>query len=176
MNITTSAPIETVPEFLAHALELENESVEQYQQLADSMETHNNPEVAELFQKMAGFGKKHAAEVLTYAAGMELPRIPPWDFKWSGGESPESQGLDEVTYLMTACQALRISLRNERLGRDFYAHVADTSPSPEVQALAREFTDEEGEHVRLLEQWISSLKECHEELPPEDMDPPNMPE
>jgi hypothetical protein len=110
MKITISAPIETVPEFLAHALELENESVERYEQLADSMETHNNLEVAELFQKLAGFGDKHAQEVTEHAAGMQLPRIPPWDFKWTSGEAPENQGFDEVSYLMTPCQALRMSL------------------------------------------------------------------
>lgn len=176
MKITLNHPIETVPDFLAHALELENESMERYEQLADSMEIHNNPEVAELFKKMAGFGERHAAEVLEHAAGLELPRIPPWDFKWTGAESPENQDFDEVSYLMTPCQALRISLLNEKIGRDFYAEVAKTTGNPEVRRLAEEFATEESEHVGLLEQWMRSLEECREEPPPDDLDPPNMPE
>ena len=90
MSINPNSPIEDVAEFLVHAIALERESVERYEELADSMETHNNPEVARLFRKLAHFGEKHAAEIEHHAEGMELPQIPPWDFKWSTPESPEA--------------------------------------------------------------------------------------
>ena len=38
--------IDTVEAFLAHALTLENEAAEGYQEIGDSMAVHNNPEVA----------------------------------------------------------------------------------------------------------------------------------
>ncbi len=43
MSSDQSRIIESLVEFLAHALELEEASVEHYEELADSMEIHNNP-------------------------------------------------------------------------------------------------------------------------------------
>ncbi|MCG8428547.1 MAG: ferritin family protein [Chromatiales bacterium] len=175
MNISTTKPIESVAEFLAHAEALEQESVESYEQLADSMEVHNNPEIAELFRKLARFGEKHAAEVRELAAGMTLPQINPWDFKWSTPESPESSGMDAAHYLMDTHQALEIALINEIQGQQFYASVADTTSNDEVRKLAREFADEETEHVELLKEWQANL-DSDAPAPVEDLDPPNIPE
>ena len=174
MNVDTTSPIASLPEFLAHAILLERESVERYEELADSMETHNNPEVARLFRKLARFGELHAHEVEQHAAGMELPQIPPWDFKWSTPEAPESGTMEGVHYLMGTREALEFALHNETMGRDFYAHVAETSPDPEVRRLAGEFADEESEHVAILMEWLVNLDDDHRPL--EDLDPPNIPE
>jgi rubrerythrin len=175
MNITKADTIKTVEEFLAHAAVLEQESVERYDELADSMEVHNNPEVAQLFRKLAHFGEKHAHEVEKLAEGMELPQIPPWEFKWSTPESPESASSEDASYLMDKQQALAIALLNEQQGRDFYARVADTSPNPEVRAMAAEFSREEDEHIALLKAWQANLGDPESE-PLEDLDPPNIPE
>jgi hypothetical protein len=43
--------IDTVELFLAHALTLENEAADGYQEIGDSMVVHNNPEVAALFSR-----------------------------------------------------------------------------------------------------------------------------
>ncbi|HEB96181.1 MAG TPA: rubrerythrin [Sedimenticola thiotaurini] len=175
MNTEPSQLITSVPEFLAHAILLERESVERYEELADSMETHNNLEVAQLFRKLAHFGELHAHEVEHHAEGMELPEIPPWDFKWSTPESPESGAMEEVHYLMGTREALEFALHNETRGRDFYAHVAETSPDPEVRRMAAEFTAEETEHVNILKSWLLNLTDAGEE-PLEDLDPPNVTE
>jgi rubrerythrin len=176
MNEHTKA-IESVPELLVHALELEHESAERYRQLAQTMSVHHNVEVADLFLRLADMSDAHASEVTARAEGMLLPEIAPWDFKWSCPGSPESHCLDdhEVSYLMTPFQALGLALHNETRGRDFYAHVASSSPSPKVRAIAGEMAEEEGEHVELLKDWIA--KESHSSTPiQEDLDPPNMPE
>ena len=55
--------IDTVGEFLVHALELEEASSDHYDELADSMEIHNNLKVAELFRKLGGYSRQHAKEV-----------------------------------------------------------------------------------------------------------------
>ena len=175
MNIETSPPITSLAEFFAHAIVLEQESVERYEELADSMATHNNPEVAKLFRKLAHFGELHAHEVAQHAAGMELPQISPWDFKWSTPEAPESGTMEEVHYLMGTREALEFALHNETQGRDFYAHVADTSPDEEVRRMAAQFTEEETEHVNILKSWILNLTD--DKSPPlEDLDPPNVTE
>jgi rubrerythrin len=169
--------IEAVPEFLVHALELEHESAERYRLLAETMAVHNNAEVAELFRRMADMSDAHASEVIARAEGMLLPEIAPWDFKWSCPGSPESDVPDEVevSYLMTPEQALRLALHNEIRGRDFYAHVASSSPAPQVRSIAGEMAEEESDHVDLLKDWIA--KESHDATQtPTDLDPPNMPE
>ena len=175
MTIETTSPIGSIAEFLAHAIVLERESVDRYEELADSMETHNNLEIAKLFRKLAHFGELHAHEVEHHASGMELPQISPWDFKWSSPEAPESGAIEEVHYLMGTREALEFALHNETQGRDFYAYVADSSPDEEVRRMAAQFTEEETEHVNILKSWILNLTD-EKSFPLEDLDPPNVTE
>ncbi len=169
-------PIESVAEFLVHALELEQESAERYRLLAATMAVHHNPEVAQLFRRLADMSDAHASEVIARAEGMLLPEIAPWDFKWTCPGSPESPcGEDEVSYLMTPLQALDLALLNEVRGHDFYAQVAVTSPAPRVRALAAEMAAEESDHVQLLRDWLARERDGAN-APLEDLDPPNIPE
>jgi rubrerythrin len=157
--------IESLAEFLAHALELEVESAERYRELADSMQAHNNMDVSELFSKLARYGDAHAAEVEQRAAGIELPYIPPWNFKWTCPEAPEAPCMEDAHYMMTKCQALELALHNEIRGRDFYAQVAKSSGMAE----------EEETHVGMLREWLAR-EACFTQEPQPDLDPPNMPE
>jgi len=53
-----------VGELLAHAKAMESEALERYLELAEQMEVHHNPEVAELFRKMARVERKHVEKIL----------------------------------------------------------------------------------------------------------------
>lgn len=174
MSTNGHQPIDSVTELLAHALELEVESRERYRGLAEVMEVHHNPEVAELFDQLAHYSDLHVREVEVRAQGHLLPVIAPWDFKWNCPEGPEAPCMDDASYLMNRLQALELALHNEVRGRDFYAAVADHSPHRDVCALAREMAAEEQEHVDLLRQWIAW--EGAPAQPQEDLDPPNIPE
>ena len=175
MSGLLSGAISSVPEFLAHALEMEVESAERYRELADNMQVHNNPAVAALFGRLAVEGDAHVAEVERLGAGVELPEIAPWAFKWSSPDAPESIPMDDLHYQMTRRQALELALHNETRGRDFYAELARASASTEVRALAAELAVEEGRHVDMLRDWLA-----RETTPPTpdapDLDPPNTPE
>lgn len=162
-------------EFLAHAYALEQESVDRYEELADVMEVHNNHEIAELFRKFAGFGRKHAGEVLRMSAGLELPQLQPWEFKWLDAEGPETGDMLDAHYLMTPMHALQLALGNEQQACEYYGVVARQSPSPEVRELASEFAAEEAEHVTLLQQWIAGTRPADADWD-DDPDPPQMPE
>lgn len=175
MTELLSQKIESLAEFLAHALELEVESAERYRELADNMQVHNNLEVSELFRKLARYGDEHAAEVQARAAGLELPYISPWDFKWSCPEAPEAPCMEDTHYLMNKCQALQLALHNEIRGRDFYAQVAASSDDPAVKKAATEMAAEEDSHVAMLREWVTR-ESCDAETPAPDLDPPNMPE
>jgi rubrerythrin len=173
MSETDDVVIDSVEEFLLHAMELEVASNEHYEELADSMEVHNNLEVAELFRRLANYSRQHAEEVQRKAADKQLPQLPPWDFKWKCPSSPESFCMDEASYLMTTNQALEIALFNEVRGRDFYQAVADNTHDEAVKRLALEMVEEENWHVEMLRVWQSSMEE---QQPQEDLDPPNIPE
>jgi rubrerythrin len=173
MSDNPKVVIETVGEFLVHALELEVASSDHYDELADSMEIHNNLKVAELFRKLSGYSRQHAKEVHARTEGIELPQMTPWDFKWKCPSSPESFCMEEASYMMTITQAMEIALFNEIRGRDFYQQVADNTPDNEVRRLALEMVEEEGWHVEMLREWQTSLQE---EPPLDDLDPPNIPE
>lgn len=165
--------IETVEELLAHALAMETEAVERYEELADQMDVHNNPEVAALFRKLAEIEKLHVDNVNGLSDGMELPHIAPWDYAWETPESPESPSTNarEVHYLMQPYHAIALALKHERLGVEFYAKLAAQSGRDDVRKLAEELRATEIEHVRLLEQWLAKF-ERPEKGWREDPDPP----
>ena len=167
--------IDTIEELLAHGKALEQEAAERYEEIADAMEVHNNLEVAELFRKLTGYAQKHAAEMTDRSAGMELPRISPWDFKWPNGSAPESASFGDAHYLMTPYHALRLAHRAEVHAHDFYANIAATSQSDEVRVLAAEFAEEEAGHVHLIEERLSSVPKPEDGWD-YDPDPPNFPE
>jgi len=167
--------ISSISEFLAHALEMEVESAERYRELADTMEVHNNPEVAALFRRLAVEGDAHVEQVTRRIATTDLPNIAPWAFKWTSPDGPESLAMDEVSYLMNRRQALELALHNEVRGLKFYTQVAHRSQDTEVRQLAAEMASEEDGHVAILTSWLSKqVNDQSETLA--DLDPPNMPE
>ncbi len=172
--MTFKAP-ESLPMFFAHAIALERESVERYGELADVMDIHNNEPLSKLFRRLAGYGEQHAAEVERLAEGFDLPRLAPWEFKWIDSEGPETAGYDGAHYLMTPHHALQVALENERRGEQYYARVADETLDPEVSRVAREFAEEEGGHVALVEKWLQQVDKPRADWDL-DLDPPQQPE
>lgn len=161
--------------FLTYSVALEEEAAERHDELADMMDVHNNPEVAETFRKLAHYSRLHAQEIRDHSRGHSLPAIAPWDFGWETMEGPETADISDVNYLMSTRQALKIAQGNEQRAHDFYSEISRESPSPEVQALAAEFADEEKEHLELLDDWLARTPESDEETV-FDPDPPNTPE
>ena len=172
----SDAVIASVAELLAHALELEYASQAHYEQLADSMAVHHNPEVASLFQRLAALSGEHAAEVAARAVDLTLPRIPPWAFKWQCPDAPEGADcLDPaVSYRMTTVEAVAVALHNERRGHAYYLYVAASATDAEARTLAAAMAAEEAEHVALLEAMLAATG-APQPAEPEDLDPPHMP-
>lgn len=173
---TATDAIDDVGEFLVHALELEHASSAHYEQLADSMDVHHNAVVADLFRRLAQLSDEHAARISERARDMTLPRLAPWEFKWNCPDGPEGGDClhGEISYQMTAMQALELALHNETRGHDFYAQTASCSGDAEVRTLAAEMATEEAEHMELLRVLLA--EERHRgDATPEDLDPPHMP-
>jgi rubrerythrin len=165
------------PRFLAHTVALEEEAMTRYRELADAMETHNNPEVAAFFLRMSEESAKHLAEVQAFSEGEALPNLAAWEFDWPG-EAPESASYEALHYRMDLRGAIELALGNERAAEAFYrqaaADAANTNDT-NTAALARQFAEEEDEHARRLERRLDAL-------PPsaawhrEDDDPAHVPE
>lgn len=160
------------PEFLAHALTLEQEAAVRFDELADMLEVHNNHKgVVELFRKMAHFSRLHLADAKERSVGMDIPALKPWEFKWPGEESPESGAIEDAHYMMTPHHALTLALASETRGYDFYQTLADQSAHEQVRLMAAEFAEEEAEHVATLKEWLVRYP-APEAGWDEDMDPP----
>ena len=177
MSDTGDYRIDSREVLLAHAMAIETEAVDRYEELADQMDVHNNPEVAAFFRKMAEIEGKHVLNVENLCGDTELPHIAPWDLAWSNDESPEApKHNDEVHYLMTPYHAIELAIQGEQRAADFFRCVADSVTAPaDVRALAGELAADELEHVRLLREWLARHPEpdagWHE-----DPDPPMLQE
>lgn len=149
--------VESVQVLLAYALALELEASERYAELADQMQTHNNPTVAELFQKLSRTEKLHANRVLEQAVSLDLPDISASAYRWETPEGPETTDLGEAHYLMTPHHALKLALHNEQRAHDFFAKVAAEAPDRSVRQLAAEMVTEEQEHIALMKVWLAKF-------------------
>ncbi len=147
--------------FLAHAVVLEDEAAERYDELAEAMGTHRNRPIEKLFRQMAHYSRLHRDEAIERARteGGGLPDLKPWEFSWPDAESPESGEMAQAHYLMTAHHALKLALAAERGAERFYRSIAEKSRDDTIRALADEFTEEEREHAETIERWLAATLE-----------------
>ena len=170
--MSASAPpvINSVEQLLVYAQEVEAEAQERYDDLANQMETHNNPRVAKLFRAMSVIEQKHVDNLSTLAKGHELPAINPSDFNWPDLEAPESVPIGKGHYRMSEHEALNLALECEQHAWAFYAGIAAASSDKGVKELATRFADDERLHIDLVQKWIDRLPPYKAPLP--DLDEP----
>ena len=147
------APVASAADFMAHAYAMEAEAAERYAEFADSMEMHNNREVAELFRKLSRIEQRHADQILEQMGWKQSP-VTSANVRWEGAEGPETADPTELHYLMQPYHALQIALHNEKRARDFFARLAKASRDAGVRKGALEMEEDEAEHVRLIEEWL----------------------
>ncbi len=146
-------PVANTAEFMAHAYAMEVEAAERYAEFADSMEMHNNREVAELFRKLSRIEQRHADQIVEQMGWKQVPASSA-NVRWEGMEGPETADPAELHYLMQPYHALQIALLNEKRARDFFARLAKLTANAGVRKGALEMKDEEAEHVSLIEDWL----------------------
>ncbi len=154
---SATADFATIAEFYAHVYALELEAGERYAELADQMEIHNNREVAALFRRLSEIEIRHASQVLARAGG-KLERLPFDAYRWGAPEPPETTPFGEAHYLMTPYHALELALRNEERAEAFFRNAGAGLKDARLRKLAAEIADEEGDHVRLIRQWLAKYK------------------
>jgi len=142
----------TLPEFLAHALALEQEAADRYLELADMMEAHRNDAVSAVFRSMVRFSQMHFDSIRIRVGSVVLPQLKSWEYRWRS--PPEVGGEEGFDYLIAPYNALKYARENEMRAMQYYRDVAGEATDPEVQRLAAEFANEETEHVAALDKWI----------------------
>jgi rubrerythrin len=158
-------------EFMAFALAMEREAVDRYTDFADTMETHNNREVAAMFRKMAGYEAKHAEQIMAEMGWTATTRLPVVTLNWPGFEAPETVSFDDVHYLMRPYHALQLALAAEERAERFFAELARITTSDSVRRAAQEMQAEEAEHAQLVREWLTKVP-TPERNWAEDPDPP----
>jgi Rubrerythrin. len=142
-----------LPEFLAHAVALEQEAADRYLELADMMEAHRNDAVSAVFRSMTRFSQMHCDAIKVRTGSIELPQLKSWEYRWRS--PPEVGGEEGFDYMIEAYNALKYAHANELRAMQYYRSVAEESTDPEVRRLAADFADEESEHVAALDEWIA---------------------
>src|SRR3990172_7914967 len=100
----------TLPEFLAHAIAMEQEAVDRYLELADMMEAHRNDAVSVVFRDMSRYSVMHRDSIRARAGSLELPRLKSWQYRWR--TPPEVGDEDGFDYLLEPYHALRYARAN----------------------------------------------------------------
>jgi rubrerythrin len=150
--------MQTVEEFLAYSIHLEQEAADRFSELADAMATGGNREVAQLFRQLSDYSRLHLSDAKARAGFREIPLIAPLEFVWPDLESPEAAAIWGADPLLSRREALEIALAAEKAGYDYYKSVRDTTDDPEIRILAAEFVNEEMGHVAVLKKWIAAAE------------------
>ena len=145
----------SIEEFLANAVKLEEDAANRFSDLAETMRIYGNTEVAGFFAQMAEFSRMHLAEARARCGFRDVPKLNEETSPWADGESPEAASMAASHYLTTVESALDAALNSERAGLAFYADVAASTSDPEIRMMAESFAEEEAEHVAELERWRS---------------------
>ena len=151
--------METVEEFLAHAIQLEREAADRFGQLADAMESGGNKEVGKLFRQLAHYSQLHLADANNRSGFRDIPDLEPGEFAWPDDESPESAAIWAADPLIGPDEALETALAAEMAGLGYYSEVLASATDPEIIAFAKEFVEEESGHVAELKRWIAARAE-----------------
>jgi len=154
---TMPRPIATVEEFYAHALAIEREAAERYEEFAAWFASRGEDVLAGLCANLAGFEREHYGQLVRGCQALAIPAINPGDYLWLADAPPET-GARELFYRAAKPQhLLEIALEAELRARDFFVEVARNSPTRTVRELAAIMAAEEAEHIA----WVTQAIEYH---------------
>ena len=148
--------MDSVEEFLAYAIKLEEDAALRFGQLAEAMATGGNVEVGKLFRRLSDYSRLHLKDARERAGFRNLPQMLTADYQWPDIESPEVAAIWATDPLIGREQALGVALEAECAGLAYYQKILDSTNDPEIKAMAMEFVAEEKEHVAELQRWLAS--------------------
>lgn len=154
MTAADAPKIASLADLFAIAYQIEADAVARYELLAEQMQTHNNSDLVKVFRDLARAEGIHAEEIRRQAGDIDVVAHARKVAKWKKGESPEEADLGAAHYLMTPWHALQLALTGEERALAFFAHVVETTKDAKVKDMAKEFVEEEAEHVNLVHRLL----------------------
>lgn len=151
--------IRSATELYAHAIAIEREAAERYEEFAERMHDLGNTAVAEVFDTLASHENEHLRALQRRTQGVEIPPVTSNDYRWLDSGAPETMARELVFRLMTPRNALAIALAAEKRAEAFFEHLLMTAQDPALRALAREMAADESQHVTLIEQLLARTPE-----------------
>jgi rubrerythrin len=163
----------SLADLLAIAWQIEADAVERYAMLAEQMETHNNLDLVAIFRDLARAEGIHRDEIKHQATEMKIDVVAHAGqmAKWKRGDSPEEADFGSAHYLMTPWHALQMALAGEKRALAYFAQVVETAKDPKVLEMAKEFVEEEAEHVNLCHRLLRKYPKPEGDAWSEDPDP-----
>jgi hypothetical protein len=149
----------SLQDFLAHAIRLESAAAQRSDELADAMQTWGNRQVEAFFRTMAEYAGMHLKEALALAGFRQVSELPADGYDWPDGVDPESPDWWGVDGLMGIEQAIENALEGEKRGLAYYESIAAGTTNMKLKTLAEEFAAEEREHVAELERVLQAQRE-----------------
>lgn len=146
--------MESVEEFLAYSIKLEEEAALRFGQLADAMASAGNVEVGKLFRRLSDYSRLHAGDARARAGFREIPQLEAHEFDWPDIESPETAAIWAADPFIGREQALEVAFEAESASLAYYRNILETTQDPEIRAFAKEFVEEETLHVAELQRWM----------------------
>ncbi len=141
-------PIDSLELFYAHALAIEREAVERYDEFRSYFQDRGEEPLAGLCENIAREERAHYNKLVRASRGMSLPPIDATRYRWLNGVSPEAPARQLFYRAATPQQLLEIALQGELGARRFFRWVTRTSRDPGVRAAARDLSRDEAEHAR----------------------------
>lgn len=148
--------MQSIEEFLAYAVKLEEEAALRFGQLADAMAACGNAEVSRLFRRLSDYSRMHLADARARTGFRDMPVMDPSEFVWPDLESPETAEIWAADPFIGRDQALEVALAAETSSHAYYLRIHESTSDPEIRDMAKEFADEEAEHVAELKKWMAS--------------------
>jgi hypothetical protein len=96
----------------------------------------------------------HLAEAKARSGFRDIPVMDPSEFVWPNVESPEAAEIWAADPFIGRDEALTVALAAETASYEYYRRIHDTTSDPEIRTMAKEFADEEAEHVAELRKWV----------------------
>src|SRR5687767_309132 len=111
--------IRTAAELHAHAIAIEREAAERYEDFAERMHDLGNTAVAEVFDLLACTELEHLTALERRTEGVDIPTLQTQQYRWLDSAAPETMARELVFRLMTPRNALAIALGAEKRAQAF---------------------------------------------------------
>ncbi|MBF0264628.1 MAG: hypothetical protein HQL46_05095 [Gammaproteobacteria bacterium] len=157
---------------IVHAMKCESE--DRLQDLADCLENHHNKEAEDIFRQAINLIQKSIDGIEYKTSDLSLPSIPPWEYQSLGLTDPDCHCMENAHYLMSAKEALNLTIVNEERISYFLEQLKRHTDSSIIE-VAENIVKEEKQLLAEMATWHKDIEES-EPKRTEDFDPPNMPE